>query len=308
MANELAQNTASNTPLKSGPSLLMDPVRFEHVQRIAKVYAMSPLFPEHLRKGGIETAVANAILVINMADRLSEEALTVAQNIYFVSGKPGWSSTYLIAKANQHGVFKDPIDWKVTGSGDTLSLTAFGVLLGTGKRVEFTCDMAMAKAEGWTKNSKYKSMPEVMLRYRSAAFLIRFYCPEILIGVPAQVEVELTTKDVTPGDYVPTTPAPKAETKAVEEAETVTEPEAVKETLHDEKTGEVTEDSSDGEAAADLEQFKNLVTMIVTDLQDGATVEQVTEIYGPQIEGMKAGAPTVYADLLKEFEAFAPKD
>jgi len=50
--------------------------------------AMSPLFPEHLRKGSMESALANGVLVINMAMRLREDPLTVAQNIYFVGGKP----------------------------------------------------------------------------------------------------------------------------------------------------------------------------------------------------------------------------
>ncbi|MBS8227136.1 hypothetical protein [Vannielia litorea] len=191
-----------NLPAKvSAPSLLMDPTSFDHMQRVGKMLALSPLFPDHLRKGSQETAIANGVLIMNMAARLNEDPLTVAQNIYFVSGKPGWSASYMIGKANQHGVFKNPISWEVEGKGGELSVTAFAELAATGKRVQVTCDMAMAKAEGWTKNSKYQSMPEQMLRYRSATFLIRLYCPEVMVGVPSQVEIELGMKDVTPDDY-----------------------------------------------------------------------------------------------------------
>lgn len=104
----------------------------------------------------------------------------------------------MIAKANQHGVFKDVIDWEVKGKAETLSVTAYGVLRTTGKRAQVTCDMEMAKKEGWTKNAKYQSIPEQMLRYRSAAFLIRLYCPEVMVGVPSAIEIEMEAKDITP--------------------------------------------------------------------------------------------------------------
>lgn len=184
-------------------SLLMDPVRFDHLQRVGKMLALSPLFPEHLRKGGMEVAIANGALVMNMAHRLNEDALTVAQNIYFVGGKPGWSTSYMIAKANQCGVFSDPIDWELSGKGESLSVTAFGILSRTGKRVSVTLDWDVAREEGWTKNPKYQSIPEQMFRYRTAAFLIRLYCPEVMIGLPAQIEQELTMRDVTPDDTGP---------------------------------------------------------------------------------------------------------
>ena len=180
---------------------IMDPATFDHMQRVGRMLALSPLFPDHLRKGSQESAIANGVLVMNMAMRLNEDPLTIAQQIYFVSGKPGWSASYMIGKANQHGVFKNPISWEVAGKGAELSVTAFAELAATGKRVQVTCDMTMAKAEGWTKNSKYQSMPEQMLRYRSATFLIRLYCPEVMVGVPSQVEIELGMKDVTPDDY-----------------------------------------------------------------------------------------------------------
>lgn len=176
---------------------IMDPAGFEHMQRVAGVLAASPLFPEHLRKTG--NATANGVLVLNMAQRLNEDPLTVAQNIYFVGGKPGWSASYMISKANQHGVFKNPIDWDITGTDDDLEVVAFAEMAATGRRVEAEASMAMAKAEGWAKNPKYKSMPKQMLRYRSAVALIRLYCPEVMVGVPSTIEVEdEQMRDITP--------------------------------------------------------------------------------------------------------------
>ncbi len=50
--------------------------------------------------------------------------------------------------------------------------------------------VAMAKAEGWfDKNgSKWKTMPELMLRYRAAAFFGRLYAAEILMGMRSEDE------------------------------------------------------------------------------------------------------------------------
>lgn len=203
---------------------LMDPRAFDHIQRVAKLYANSPLFPEHLRKGGTEQAIANAVLVMNIAERLREDPLTVGQNIYFVSGRPGWSATYMIAKANQHGVFKGPIEWEVTGTGEKLSVTAFATMADSKRRVEMTTTFETAKKEGWTRNTKYQSMPEIMLRYRSATALIRAYCPEVMIGLPPanEVEDEQAMRDVTPA-YPDPEPEQKIKTPVpeVEDAETV---------------------------------------------------------------------------------------
>ena len=49
--------------------------------------------------------------------------------------------------------------------------------------------MRMARQEGWTKNSKYSSMPELMLKNRAATFFGRQYIPDLLLGVQTSEEV-----------------------------------------------------------------------------------------------------------------------
>jgi hypothetical protein len=51
--------------------------------------------------------------------------------------------------------------------------------------------MAMAEAEGWTKNPKYRTMPDQMLRYRSATMLIRLFAPEVMMGLPVAEEIDV---------------------------------------------------------------------------------------------------------------------
>ena len=64
-----------------------------------------------------------------------------------------------------------------------------------------TVSIAMAKAEGWTRNSKWRTMPEQMLKYRAATFFGRQYIPDLLLGVQTSEEVvDITPLDVTPVD------------------------------------------------------------------------------------------------------------
>lgn len=165
--------------------------RFSLMQRQARMFAMSPLIPEALRKGSPEQAMANCYIAMSIADRMGEDRMTVMQNIHIIHGTAGFKSSYMIARANASGKFSEEIDWIEDATDrNNLSVTAFATLAKTGRRVEMTVDMAMAKAEGWTSNKKYTTMPKVMLRYRSAAFLIRLYAPEVMLGHQTADELE----------------------------------------------------------------------------------------------------------------------
>lgn len=165
--------------------------RFSLMQREAKLFAASPLIPQHLRAGGPEQAMANCYIALKLARTMGEDPLVVLQNIHVVNGKAGFATQYMIARANAAGIFRGRIDWRLDRSDPkNLSVTAFATLKDTGQEVSVTCDMRMAEAEGWTKNPKYRSMPDVMLRYRSAAFLIRFYAPDVMLGYQTSEESE----------------------------------------------------------------------------------------------------------------------
>jgi hypothetical protein len=163
---------------------------FGLMQRQARMFAMSPLVPEHLRKGTAEQAMANCYIAMTIADRMGEDRMTVMQNIHIVHGTAGFKAQYMIARANASGVFRDGIDWEISGKGADLSVTAYAKLASTGRRVEITVDMGMAKAEKWTSNAKYQTMPEIMLRYRSGTFLVRMYAPQVMLGYQTVEERE----------------------------------------------------------------------------------------------------------------------
>ena len=61
--------------------------------------------------------------------------------------------------------------------------------------------MDMAKDEGWLgKNgSKWKTMPQLMLRYRAASFFSSLNCPELTMGL-------YTKEEILDGDFKEITP------------------------------------------------------------------------------------------------------
>lgn len=189
MATQAEETRPAAAP---GALVPMTPQRERHaiLKDQAKMFALSPLIPEHLRKGDFEQTAANCLIAIQMAEAMGEMPLVVMQNIHIINGKAGFAAQYMIARANASGIFTGRINWRITGTGDDLAVTAFATLKETGEEVAFTATMKMAKAEKWTNNAKYTSMPEVMLRYRSAAFLVRFYAPDVMLGYQSSEEIE----------------------------------------------------------------------------------------------------------------------
>lgn len=156
----------------------------------ARTYAMSALIPASIRGKSPEEAFANCLIAMEMANILNETPLIVMNHIYIVHGRAGFETKYKIARANKSGIFRGRIDWREKGEGDNLEVTAFAVLAETGEEVSFPVSMAMAKAEGWTSNKKYQTMPKLMLRYRSASMLISLYAPDVMLGYQTVEEHE----------------------------------------------------------------------------------------------------------------------
>jgi len=169
-------------------------------------------------------ALANSVVALNMAQRMGADPLMVMQNLYIVEGRPSWSSQWIIAAINGCGRFS-PLRFDIQDLGDkevaytttswnngqreTSTRTvlirdkvcvAWAIEKETGERLESPkVTIEMAVKEGWfTKSgSKWQTMEEVMLRYRTASFFGKLYAPELLMGLQsveeAQDIIEATT-------------------------------------------------------------------------------------------------------------------
>jgi hypothetical protein len=173
---------------------------FDLIQRAAKLLSVSTLVPK-----AYQNSIPNCVVALNMASRMGADPLMVMQNLYVVHGNPSWSSQFLISTFNTCGKY-DSIHYKFTGNknDDTWGCIAYAVEKASGEVIEGAeVTIALAKKEGWYNKtgSKWQTMPQQMLMYRSAAFLVRAYAPEIAMGLHTREEVY----DTVDGDVVSTT-------------------------------------------------------------------------------------------------------
>lgn len=187
MEDNIQYLTEVNTPSKNS---VIESMRESY--RMAQVLSTAGIIPEVYRG-----KPADCMVAIDMANRMGVSPLMVMQSLYVVKGKPSWSGQACMSFIQAHPDFTDVrpvyvenkekndrgcyIRAKRTSDGSEVK----GVLV----------TLTMAKAEGWTKNSKWTTMPDLMLAYRAAAFFARVYCPSVLMGVSVEGEIEdITSK------------------------------------------------------------------------------------------------------------------
>lgn len=188
-------------------------------------------------------AISNCIIAIDIANRMGLMPLMVMQNLHVIEGRPSWSAQFVIAMVNRSPRFSGGLQFDLSAPGAE-RLVEYVVTEwsnGAKQRVKKTakvCDrtcvawardrqtgeivrgpevsMEMAVREGWfgKDGSKWQTMPEVMLRYRAAAFFGRIYAPEALMGMPVEGDVfDAEVVDITSQMEAPApapAPAPKA--------------------------------------------------------------------------------------------------
>lgn len=159
---------------------------FEFAQRQAKSLCESNLVPTGYQG---QKGLSNCLVALEMSKRMNLSPLTVMQNLNIIHGRPSWSAAFIASQIMGCNRFKN-FDYIVTGKDDSLSVQCQAIRLEDNKLIKGTAvSMRMARQEGWTKNSKYQSMPELMLRNRAATFFGRQYIPDLLLGVQTSEEV-----------------------------------------------------------------------------------------------------------------------
>jgi hypothetical protein len=171
------------------PSKQMEFVgEFRETYKLATVLCKSTLIPQTYQGKPADCAIA-----IDMASRMGISPIMVMQNLYVVKGKPSWSGQACMAFLRNRYADAMPV---YVGEPNTDSWGCFiRVTTKDGEKIDgSTVTIQLAKREGWygKAGSKWQTMPQQMLAYRAAAFFARVYCPELLMGVAVQGEVEDT--------------------------------------------------------------------------------------------------------------------
>lgn len=196
-----------------------DPLQFETMQRVCKMFASSELVPDMYKasdKNPIEKAISNCMIAIEIAQRIGASPLMVMQNMVPIYGKPSWSSKFLVATVNTCGRF-NPLQYRFTEKGMLgmvdytdyvwdnatrskkpvvkqfdgkkimdIECVAYTTAKGSDQVLESSpVSIRLAVQEGWyTKNgSKWQTMTKQMLMYRAASFWTSAYAPELSMGM-----------------------------------------------------------------------------------------------------------------------------
>lgn len=257
------QTTPNSTQTEAAVSWLK-PGTQQAMYNMAQSLAKAALVPASF-KGKAD----DIYFVLMMAMELEIQPITALNSMYVVGGRPAMYTSLAIALANQRGPFSTPINWKSEGEGDNLKVMAHAKLKGSGDIAKAVVSMEMAKAEGWTKNKKYSTMPEHMLKYRAAIFLIRTTCPEVLNGLHTKEEIE----DIELSESVDVTPSKDATT--IKELNAPNKERDLN-TLMEEVNQQVIRLYKDGKTENELQEYLGMKLADIKDLP----LDQIEEIVG----------------------------
>lgn len=158
---------------------------FNTAMKIAEELAKSDIIPKEFQK-----KPANCLIAVELANRLKASPFQVMQNMDVIYGRPALRSAFIIACINNSGKIIGSLKFEMNEK--LTKCRAWAIEKETGAKLTGPLiTLEMAEKEGWlTKNgSKWKTMPDLMLRYRAASFFGRLYCPEILNGMYSEDEV-----------------------------------------------------------------------------------------------------------------------
>lgn len=165
--------------------------------RTADMLSKSSVIPQQYRgKPG------DCLIAIDMAIRIGISPIMVMQSSQVVQGNFTWRGTACKALIDGCGKFKNS-RYVMVGKEGTSSwgCRMVAVRTRTGETVYGpVVTWQMALDEGWVgKNgSKWKTMPELMMRYRAASFFAKTECPEVLMGFQtAEEQMDIIQQNLT---------------------------------------------------------------------------------------------------------------
>ncbi len=173
---------------------LLDTGRFEHMYRIASIMGMATVLPDHLRLDqktkqplSDERVKANCTLVVNQALRWGFDPFALAGESYVVGGKLAFQGKLIAAVVNARAGIEGRLSARYNdGKGNDLKVTISAKFPDEpeAREIEVTVGEARTSNEMWNKDPKQK------LWYTGAIKWARRHCPEVLMGVLTDDDVD----------------------------------------------------------------------------------------------------------------------
>lgn len=179
MSDDLEPKAGTNATVvdESGFSHLLDSDRFNHLQRVAKLFASTDLVPPKFKNN-----VGNCFVALQMALQSKINPMVFMQNCYIVSDRLALETKLAVSMLHNSGLIIGIIGYKLSGTKAEPACTAFVTLKSTGERIEHTLTWDTVVSNGWNSNKPWRSDPQMMIMYRSAMRLIRAHFPDVLMG------------------------------------------------------------------------------------------------------------------------------
>lgn len=203
MANTTQNTAAMATTEQREPATLQERTMWNDVAlmntswRAADMLSKTSIVPQQYRgKPG------DCLIAIDMANRMGLSPIMVMQASQVVQGNFTFKGTACKALIDGCGKFKNS-HYVMSGKpgAPDWSCRLVAINIKTGETVSGPAvTWQMAIDEGWAnKNgSKWKTMPELMMRYRAASFFAKTECPEVLMGFQtAEEQMDIIDVDST---------------------------------------------------------------------------------------------------------------
>lgn len=172
---------------------LLDSGRFAHLFRIASAMASASLLPNHLREGKRgeftpEEVRSNCFLIVNQSIRWGMDPFSVMPETYVVGGKLAYQGKLVAAVINARAGLSKRLSYKYSGTKgkDDFTITVSGTF--PGEDEPRTVDLSVGDAK--TQNDMWRKDPEQKLVYSGATKWARRHCPEILLGIVTDDDIE----------------------------------------------------------------------------------------------------------------------
>ena len=177
----VAQGDNSTFKNANTPTMWNDVKLMQNAWKMATVMSKTSIVPQAYKENP-----GNCLIAIDIANRMGLSPIMVMQNSQVVQGNFTWKGSACKGLIDNCGRFSKT-KYVYIGEKGTDSWGCY--LQAYDNQTEEIINGAevtikMAKDEGWfgKNGSKWKTMPELMLQYRSATFFARAYCPQALMG------------------------------------------------------------------------------------------------------------------------------
>lgn len=276
-------NSSNSITIIDPPAVanLMDASRFNQMMMIAQTMATASLIPDHLlgkKKGPnfeyftADEIRANCFLIVNQSFRWGMDPFAVMPETYVVGGKLGYQGKLIAGVINALAGLDGRLGYEFSGTKgtDDYTITVSGKFKGADKPVSVSVSVGQAK----TDNSMWKKDPEQKLVYTGATKWARRYCPEIVLGILTDddidaIEIKQTAGRVVGGEN----PYGPAESEAKPEKPAPRQSKAAKTEPEENPAAEAPAETAPVEVVEDVERptYENMIA----DIREECTARKV---------------------------------